>query len=166
MERTDSHKHGLQGMTFGSIDAIITVIGIVVGLGVMGNRTVVFVGVLVAGIANSFGNAWGFHISEETENIHTRREVWMSTLMSFGGTLVSTIVLITPIILLPLGMAIVVSVMIGISMIVGISILVGRIQGLGTRKCCKLVAEYVGISLLVIVVTYYLGHAALEIISW
>ena len=153
-------KHGLQGMTFGSMDAIITVIGIVVGLGVMGNRTAVFVGILVAGIANSFGNAWGFHISEETENIHTSKEVWMSTLMSFGGTLISTLILLTPVLMLPLGTAIVATVLVGIAMIVLIGILVGRVQGRGTRGCCKLVVEYVGISLLVIAIAYCLGQMA------
>lgn len=153
-------SHGLQGMTFGSIDAIITVLGIVVGLGVMGDRTVVFVGILVAGIANSFGNAWGFHISEETENIHTRKEVWMSTLMSFAGTFVSTLILIIPVILFPLGTAIFASALLAMLMITGISVLVGRIQGLDMAGRVKLILEYVGISLLVIAVAYYLGQFA------
>ena len=155
---------GLQGMTFGAMDAIITVIGIVVGLGVMGNRTAVFVGILVAGIANSFGNAWGFHISEETENIHTRKEVWMSTMLSFAGTLVATMILLMPVIFFPLTQAIFLSVIIGVLIIVLIGVVVGRIQELEKRGCCKLVLEYVSISMLVIVVAYYLGQLASGIV--
>ena len=155
-----SGNHGLQGMTFGSIDAIIGVIGIVVGLGVVGDRTALFVAVLVYGIANSFGNAWGFHVSEETENVHTRKEVWMSTIMSFGGTFLSTIVLIIPVILLPLLQAIYATILFGITLIVLIGILVSRIQGLGVGGCCKMVAEYVTISLIVVAISYYLGQVA------
>jgi VIT1/CCC1 family predicted Fe2+/Mn2+ transporter len=156
--------HGLQGMTFGAMDAIIMVIGVIVGLGVIGNRTAVFVGVLVAGIANSFGNAWGFHISEETENIHTRREVWVSTIMSFSGTLVSTIILLLPVLMLPLNQAISVTVIIGICMIILIGIAVGRIRGVDRTGCCKLILEYVSISILVIVIAYYLGQLASGIV--
>jgi VIT1/CCC1 family predicted Fe2+/Mn2+ transporter len=152
--------HGIQGMTFGSMDAIIMVLGIVVGLGVMGNRTAVFVGILVAGIANSFGNAWGFHISEETENIHSRREVWLSTVMSFSGTLVSTIILLIPVLFLPLTQAIMASVVIGVILVFLIGLAVSRIQGLGRAGCCKVILEYVSISLLVITIAYYLGQFA------
>ncbi len=152
--------HGIQGMTFGAMDAIIMVIGIVVGLGVIGDRTAVFVGILVAGIANSFGNAWGFHVSEETENIHTRKEVWVSTLLSFSGTFLSTLLLITPVLLLPLSQAIPVSVSLGILLITLISLLVSRIKGLGRGACCRLALEYVGISILVIAVSFFLGQFA------
>ena len=156
--------HGLQGMTFGSMDAIIMVLGIVVGLGSMGNRTAVFIGILVAGIANSFGNAWGFHISEETENIHSRKEVWMSTILSFSGTLVTTFILLMPVILLPLTQAIIASVAIGIALIVLIGLTVGKIQNLGKTGCCKLVLEYVSISILVIIIAYYLAQFASGIV--
>ena len=156
--------HGLQGMTFGAMDAIIMVIGVIVGLGVIGNRSAVFVGVLVAGIANSFGNAWGFHISEETENMHSRREVWISTMLSFSGTLLTTLVLLLPVLLLPLSLAIAASVATGIALIVLIGLLVGRIQRLDMGGCCRLVLEYVSISILVIAVAYYLGQFASGII--
>ena len=156
--------HGLQGMTFGSMDAIITVLGVIVGLGVIGDRTAVFVGILVAGIANSFGNAWGFHISEETENMHTRREVWMSTLFSFTGTLISTLILLMPVLLLPLGQAMLASVLIGVAMIILIGLGVGRIRGLDSPGCLKLVVEYVGISLVVIAIAYVLGQFASGIV--
>jgi VIT1/CCC1 family predicted Fe2+/Mn2+ transporter len=152
--------HGIQGMTFGSMDAIIMVIGVVVGLGVTGNRTAVFIGVLVAGISNSFGNAWGFHISEETENLHSRREVWISTVLSFSGTLLTTFILILPVLLLPLSLAIAASVLTGLVLIVLIGLLVSRIRKLGRGGCLRLLLEYVGISLLVIVVAYYLGQFA------
>jgi VIT1/CCC1 family predicted Fe2+/Mn2+ transporter len=155
---------GVQGMTLGAMDAIINVIGIVVGLGVIGNRTAVFIGILVAGIANSFGNAWGFHISEETENIHTRREVWMSTVMSFAGTLLSTVVLLLPVLLLPLTQAIFVTVIVGIGLIILIGLLVSRLKGLGKGDCCRLIVKYVSISILVIVIAYYLGQLASGIV--
>ena len=38
MKKPKKEMHGLQGMTFGAMDAIINVIGIVIGLGVIGNK--------------------------------------------------------------------------------------------------------------------------------
>jgi hypothetical protein len=165
LAKKTEQSHGLQGMTFGSMDAIINVIGIVVGLGATGSRVAVFLGILVAGIANSFGNAWGFHISEETENIHTRKEVWTSTVMSFGGTFVSTFILIIPMLFLPLQQAIEATVVAGIAMIVLISILVGRIQDLGRKENVRLAMEYVGVSIIVIAVAFVLGQAVAGMLS-
>jgi hypothetical protein len=164
MDGLRSREEGLQGITFGAMDAIINVLGIVVGLGVMGNRTAVFVGILVAGVANSLGNAWGFHVSEETEDMHTRREVWMATGMAFLGTFAVTFVLIAPLLLFPLQQAIAATTVMGIGLIIAVGVLVSRVQGLGTMESARLVLEYVGVSMLVIFAAFVLGTYASEFV--
>jgi hypothetical protein len=149
---------GAQGMTFGAMDAIINVIGILIGLGVVGSKTTVILGILVAGIANSFGNAAGFHVSEETEGIHTRKEVWMSTIQAFIGTFAVTFLLLLPPLLLDLVTGIIVSVVMGISLLLGMGVFVGRRMKTKGTGMLHLAFEYTVIGLLVIAVSYILGN--------
>lgn len=152
--------HGMQGMTFGAMDAIINVLGIVVGLGVMGNKVAVVVGLVVAGLANSMGNAAGFHVSEETEGVHTRREVWFSTILSFCSTFFVTIILLLPLLLLSLANAIVASVSMGITIMIFLALFVGRRLGHGRKDGVKLVLEYVAMGVIVVIAAFYLGQVA------
>jgi len=156
-KRKGRKNHGIQGMTFGAMDAIINVLGIMVGLGVIGDRVVVVVGLLVAGIANSLGNAAGFHVSEETEGIHTRREVWLSTVLSFAGTFTVTVALVLPLLFFGMSDAMITSVLGGLAIIVLMGIFNGRHAGHGRREIISLIFEYVALAVAVIIVAYYLG---------
>ncbi len=155
--RTRKEHHGLQGMTFGMMDAIINVVGIIIGLSVMGNKLAVFVAILVAGIANSFGNAAGFHVSEETEGIHTRKEVWLSTVMTFVGTFVVTMILLLPLLFFNLAGAVITSVSIGIAMLLLLGLIVSRCSRFNKKRTVKLMLEYLAMGIIVIIVAYYLG---------
>jgi hypothetical protein len=149
--------HGLQGMTFGMMDAIINVVGIIIGLGVIGNKLAVLVAILVAGIANSLGNAAGFHVSEESEGIHTRIDVWKSTVAAFLGTFFVTIILLLPLLFLDLGGAVFASVSIGIFLLLLLGFIVSRRGGYNARDTVKLMLEYLLMGIVVIIVAYYLG---------
>lgn len=156
--------HGLQGMTFGMMDAIINVVGIMIGLGLMGNKLAVFVAILIAGIANSLGNAAGFHVSEETEGIHTRKEVWMSTVMTFTGTLLVTLALLVPLLVLDLVPAVLTSVSIGILLLLLLGFIVSKCQDYNRTDTIKLMAEYLVMGIVVIIIAYYIGIFALGLV--
>ena len=158
-------NHGIQGATFGAMDAIINVLGIIVGLGVIGDRVIVVVGLLVAGIANSLGNAAGFHVSEETEGIHTRREVWLSTLLSFIGTFAVTIILVLPLLFFSLSQAMIVSVIGGMVIIMLLGLFNGRHMGHNKKQTVSLIIEYLALSVVVIVIAYYLGLFASSMLN-
>lgn len=149
---------GAQGMTFGVMDAIINVIGILIGLGVVGNKLTVILGILVAGLANSFGNAAGFHVSEETEGIHTRKEVWMSTLQAFAGTFIVTFALLIPPLLLDLFTGIIISVVMGITLLVSMGVFVGKRMKFERGQIIHLAFEYTFIGIAVIILSYLLGY--------
>jgi len=163
MKKADNH--GVQGMTFGAMDAIINVLGIVVGLGVIGNKLAVVVGLLVAGMANSMGNAVGFHVSEETEGIHTRKEVWLSTILCFVGTFSVTLILLVPLLVLSLGAAMVVSAGMGICIMVVMAAVNGRRLGNSRKETAHLMLEYVIMGISVIVIAFYLGRFASGILG-
>ena len=65
---------GAQGMTFGVMDGVITTLGVLAGLNVLGDRAIVIAGMLIAGFADSFANAAGIHVSQETEGEHSQRD--------------------------------------------------------------------------------------------
>ena len=67
------NKHSLEvGLSFGITSGIITTLGLMVGLhsGTHSKVTVIG-GILTIAIADSFSDALGIHISEESEGIHT-----------------------------------------------------------------------------------------------
>lgn len=76
-------RDGFQGISFGVMDAVVTVLGVMIGLSVTGNRFVLLIGILTVGVADSFANAAGMHVSEETDIFHTQREVFKSTVYCF-----------------------------------------------------------------------------------
>ena len=149
-------KDGAQGMTFGAMDAIINVIGILIGLGVVGNKITVILGILVAGIANSFGNAAGFHVSEETEGIHTRKEVWLSTIQAFLGTFTVTFLLLIPPLILDLFTGIAVSITLGIGLLMSLGLYVSK-RLKEKISPLHLAFEYTLIGIAVIIVSYIIG---------
>ena len=144
-------------MTFGVMDAIINVVGILIGLGVVGNKVTVILGILVAGLANSMGNAAGFHVSEETEGIHSRREVWMSTAQAFVGTFSVTLLLLAPPFFLDLFTGTMISLVMGISLLLGMGVFVGKRMKCSRKEIVHLAIEYTITGILVIIASYFLG---------
>ncbi len=157
MPKKTCEHDGAQGMTFGVMDAIINVIGILIGLGVVGNKATVILGILVAGLANSMGNAAGFHVSEETEGIHTRKEVWMSTFQAFIGTFSVTLLLLIPPFFMELFAGTIISLVMGISLLIGMGVFVGRRMKCNRKEIAHLAAEYTITGILVIIASYFLG---------
>ncbi|MGB6865995.1 MAG: VIT1/CCC1 transporter family protein, partial [Candidatus Aminicenantaceae bacterium] len=78
-------KHSLKtGFSFGLTSGIITTLGLMVGLhSGTHSKLVVIGGILTIAIADSFSDALGIHISEESENKHTKKEIWESTISTF-----------------------------------------------------------------------------------
>ena len=63
------------GISFGLTSAIITTLGLMVGLhSGSGSKIVVLAGILTIAIADAFSDALGIHVSEESENTHTVKQ--------------------------------------------------------------------------------------------
>jgi len=98
-------KHSLRvGFSFGLTSGIITTLGLMVGLNSSTNsRLVVVGGVLTIAIADAFSDAMGIHVSQESENRHTVKEVWESTFFTFLCKFVFSAIFIVPVLLLEFG---------------------------------------------------------------
>ena len=143
------------GVSFGLTSGIITTLGLMVGLqSGTSSRLAVLGGILTIAIADAFSDALGIHICEESENAHTTREIWESTILTFISKFVFASIFIVPVLLLDLSTAVVVSVAFGFSVIAIASYFIARRQG---AKPWKVVGEHLLIASVVIVATHYVG---------
>ena len=149
-------KHSLKtGFSFGLTSGIITTLGLMVGLhSGTHSRPVVIGGILTIAIADAFSDALGIHISEESENKHSAKEIWESTIATFLSKFLFALTFIVPVLLFELGTAIVVSVIWGLSVLGILSFSIAKEQ---KANPWRMVAEHLVIALVVIVITHYVG---------
>ncbi len=144
------------GISFGMTSAIITTLGLMVGLNAStGSRLVVIGGILTIAIADAFSDALGIHISEESENNHTVKEIWLSTIFTFLAKFIFALTFLVPILFFKLPFAIIVDIIWGLFMLGVLSIVIAKSQ---KEKPYKIVGEHLFIAAIVIAVTNYLGE--------
>jgi VIT1/CCC1 family predicted Fe2+/Mn2+ transporter len=149
-------KHSLKtGFSFGLTSGIITTLGLMVGLhSGTHSKIVVIGGVLMIAIADAFSDALGIHISEESENKHSTKEIWESTIATFLTKLIFASTFIVPVLLFQLSTAIIVSVIWGLSLMTIFSFYMAKQQN---EKPWKVILEHIIIAIIVIVTTHLVG---------
>ena len=149
-------KHSLiVGLSFGMTSGIITTLGLMVGLNAgTQSRLAVIGGILTIAIADAFSDALGIHVSEESENKHTPKEIWISTFSTFLSKFFFSITFIIPVLLLRLETAITVSIVWGLFALAIFSYVMAKGQ---SDNAFKVIGEHIGIAVLVMVVTHYAG---------
>ena len=144
------------GVSFGLTSAVITTLGLMVGLhSETGSKMIVLGGVLTIAIADAFSDALGIHISEESENVHSTREIWGATIATFMTKFFFAMTFIIPVIFLPLSTALIVSLIWGFSILIVISYLMAKTQ---KEKPWKIIGEHILIAIIVIAITHLVGH--------
>jgi len=144
------------GITFGLTSAVITTLGLMVGLhSGTHSKIVVLGGILTIAIADAFSDALGIHVSEESENIHTVAEIWEATIATFLTKFLFALTFVVPVLLLPLSTAIIVSLLWGMSILAVLSYVIAKSQG---GDPWKIVSEHILIAIIVIGVTHLVGE--------
>jgi len=144
------------GISFGLTSAVITTLGLMVGLhSGTGSRLAVLGGVLTIAIADAFSDALGIHVSEESENVHTTGQVWAATLSTLISKSGFALTFVLPILLLPLSTAVIVSLVWGLLALTVLSYFMARTQG---ERPWKIIGEHVLIAVLVIAITHFVGR--------
>ena len=145
-----------KGFSFGLTSGVITTLGLIVGLHSSTHSAIVVIGgILVIAIADALSDSLGIHVSEESENKHTTREIWESTITTFLSKFIFALTFIIPFLLLPLFTSIIISVIWGLSLIIIFSFNMARQQGI---RPYKVVLEHLVIAVFVIIVTHYVGN--------
>ena len=150
-------NHSLRvGFSFGLTSGIITTLGLMVGLSSgTHSKLAVIGGILTIAIADSFSDAMGIHVSEESENIHTTKEIWEATIATFSSKFVFALTFIIPVLLLKeLSTAVLVSVIWGLSLLSVLSFIMAKQHKM---KPWRPVVEHLSIAVIVIVITHYVG---------
>lgn len=150
-------NHSLKtGLSFGLTSGIITTMGLMVGLNSStSSKAAILGGIVTIAIADAFSDSLGIHISEESENVHTGKEIWQSTLSTFFFKFIFALTFVVPIILTDLSTAIVVNIVWGLSILGIFSYRIAKAQNV---KPLNAVAEHLAIAIAVIILTHNIGH--------
>jgi len=150
-------KHSLKvGFSFGLTSGIITTLGLMVGLSSgTSSKLAVIGGILTIAIADASSDALGIHISEESENKHTTREIWESTLSTFICKFSIALTFLVPVLMLELISAIVVSIVWGLSLLCIFSFGIAKNE---KATPWKVVLEHLAIGLMVILAAHFVGN--------
>lgn len=143
------------GFNFGLTSGAITTMGVMVGL-YFGTHSlkIIIGGIITIAVADAFSDALAMHIHEESENVHTPREIWESTLATFLSKFLFSLTFLIPLLILPVKMAVAVSVVWGLSLVALLSYLIAREQRISARKT---ILEHIVIAVLVIMTTQLVG---------
>ncbi|NGX41601.1 MAG: hypothetical protein KR126chlam4_01443 [Candidatus Anoxychlamydiales bacterium] len=140
---------------FGIASGVITTLGLMVGLFASTNsRGVVLGGILTIAVADSMADAVGMHFSEESEGIHTEKEIWLTTIYTFLSKLVVTASFLPLLFLLSLKLAMILNIIWGFILLSVFSYSMAKQQ---KNSPFRAISEHVLIMAFVIVATYYLG---------
>lgn len=143
------------GITFGLTSAVITTLGLMVGLhSGTHSRLVVLGGILTIAVADAFSDALGIHVSEEAENAHTTRQIWVATATTFFAKFLFALTFAAPILLFSLSTAILVSLIWGMLILTVLSYTIAKSQG---EPPWKIIGEHILIALVVICATHFVG---------
>jgi len=135
---------GFQGVAFGTMDGLITILGVVIGIAsATQNSGVVVLSGLVAGLANAFGNSFGFYASElaeraehiqENQHVSSMAETRRSTLLAFAYSLASTLVVVAPFFIFRLTHAMIASLILALSLLFALGAVVGKFSHASSWK--------------------------------
>ncbi len=145
----------LKGLSFGLTSGIITTLGLLVGLQSGTNSKLAVVGgVITIAIADAFSDALGIHISEESQNTHSDRSIWESTVATFVAKFFFALTFLPPIFLATLPNAVWISIAWGLSVLTLISYWMAKDE---RKNPFHVIGEHVGIAVVVIFITHYVG---------
>lgn len=143
------------GISFGLTSGVITTLGLMVGLhSGTHSKLAVLGGILTIAVADAFSDALGIHISEESENVHTKKEIWAATVSTFLSKFIFALSFLIPVFLFELSMAILVSVGWGLIILTVLSYKIAISQG---TKAWRVIGEHITIALAVIIITHLIG---------
>jgi VIT1/CCC1 family predicted Fe2+/Mn2+ transporter len=149
-------KHSLKtGLSFGLTSAIITTLGLMVGIySGTRSRPAVLGAILIIAIADALSDSLGIHMAEESENKHTPREIWESTLYTFISKFIFSATFTIPVIIFELRLAVIISIIWGLLLLTVFSFYLARNQ---KTAAWKVIFEHLFVAVLVIIATHSVG---------
>lgn len=143
------------GLGFGLTSAVITTLGLMIGLNAStGSKLAVIGGILTIAIADAFSDALGVHVSKETEPGAVAKEVWAATGFTFLFKLIFALTFVLPVIFFNLPVAIIVNIFWGLGILSILSYALAKSQGQGRWES---LGEHLGVAIAVLLISNFLG---------
>ncbi len=140
---------------FGSTAAIITNMGLIVGLFSSPNARVNIIGsILIIAIADNISDTLGIHIYQEAEGLKAK-EVWLSSFTNFISRFIVSLLFILLILALPLKTAVVCCLILGLLIISFTSYFIAVHKG---KNPYLSVFEHIGVAVIVVILSRVLGN--------
>jgi len=144
-----------KGLSFGLTSGIITTLGLMVGLNSSTHsKNLVLGGILIIAVADALSDAFGMHMSEESDEKNSTSQVWEATLSTLLSKIIFALTFVVPVLLLELKTAIIVSVIWGFLLISLFSYYLAKQEKL---KPWKVIGEHLLIAVIVVVLTQLIG---------
>lgn len=155
MDKESKHSVSV-GLSFGSTSAVITTLGLLVGLSSgTGSELAVIGGILIIAVADACSDALGIHVSEESEGTHTPGQIWTATAAAFAAKFFISISFVVPVLLLDMSIAVPLSIAWGLLLLGTLSYILALRQG---ASPVKVILEHVLIAVVVVAVSHFLGQ--------
>ena len=144
-----------KGISFGITSGVITTLGMIVGVNAStSSRLAVIAAIVAIAIADAFSDAVAMHVSEESEGVHSRKDVWEATMATFLAKFIFALTFVIPIWFLSLEIAVVVDIIWGFLIMTVFNILLARAQ---KESPLRMVIEHLAIAIVVILITFIVG---------
>ena len=151
----------ITGVSFGLTSAVITSLGMIVGLhSATSSKLAVVAGIVIMAIADGLSDAVGLHLVEESETEkgrakHTKREIWLTTIFTFLSVCGFSLTFAVPILLFRLKTAIFIAISWGIVLLILLNFRIAKIR---KENPIRLISEHLLLALLVIIISYWVGN--------
>jgi VIT1/CCC1 family predicted Fe2+/Mn2+ transporter len=151
-----------KGLSFGLTSAVITTLGLMVGLNSgTGSKLAVISGILIIALADAFSDSLGIHISEEADRKNKPRHIWEATIVTFLSKFLFALTFVIPFLFFNLKISSLISIAWGIILLSVLSFQVGK---QGRENPYRVVGEHLFIAVIVIILSYLLGNIVNKII--
>jgi VIT1/CCC1 family predicted Fe2+/Mn2+ transporter len=150
----------ITGISFGLTTAVITSLGMIVGMhSATSSKLAVVAGIVVMAIADGLSDAVSLHTAEEAEvekgrGKHTPKEVWLTTLFAFSSVSCFTLTFAIPILLFPWETAVVLAVAWGMLLLVLLNLYIAKIR---KENPIRLISEHILLGIFVIILSHAVG---------
>lgn len=143
------------GLSFGLTSAIITTLGLMIGLDSATNSVMVVIGgIITISVADGLSDSLGMHISAESNKKNSKSNLLKVALATFLTKLIFGLSFLIPIFLFGLRTAIIVNIFYGLFLL---TILSYKIAKYNKEKPLHTIIEHLAIAIGVLIVSNYIG---------
>ncbi|MCX5716617.1 MAG: hypothetical protein NTV07_07255 [Candidatus Omnitrophica bacterium] len=140
--------------SFGATSAIITNLGLIVGLDTLAHPQLAIIsGIMIIALADNMADSFGIHIYQESEYVG-KKEVWISTITNFFTRIFVSLTFVILVLALPLKLAVPCSVIWGLALLAVMSYTIAKDRKINPYL---VIFEHIGIAVAVIISSEFVG---------